>query len=153
MTAQERLDYLLEVISIPRDEPRLTNSALGELTSPEVAEQVFDLIKATTESYAIQYVVNGIDTSTSAWKARVDAINAPTPELESLKPIIRDWEVIRRPRWETLPGYATEPTLESVQAELDAARLINAKALFCERMTQSGDAAAVWSQAWSDAAQ
>ncbi|MCA9137253.1 MAG: hypothetical protein KDB00_10850 [Planctomycetales bacterium] len=39
---------------------------------------------------------------------------------------------------------------DAAQALLDN-RLINAKALFSERMTSDGDAAAVWSQAWTDA--
>lgn len=119
MNAQERLTELLEVVAVPSNRGRLTNSALGDLTSPEVAETIYDLIKASTESYAIQFVVGGIDTSTPAWKARVDAIQVNDPGLAQIKPMIRDWETMSQPRWQSL-GYDTEPTLESVQAEIDA---------------------------------
>jgi hypothetical protein len=116
MTPKERLEYLLETVTVSSGHGLLTNSALGDLTSPEVAEAVYDLIKAATESYAIQYVVSGIDTSTAAWKARVDGIKAP-PELDSVKALIRDWELSTKPRWK-IEGYQTEPLLVEIMTEL-----------------------------------
>ena len=55
-----------------------------------------------------------------------------------------------QPRW-ILEGYTVEPTLGYSQTEIDQARLVNAKALFSERMLVGIDAAAVWAQAWEDA--
>jgi hypothetical protein len=41
--------------------------------------------------------------------------------------------------------------MAEVQIEIDEQRLINAKALFSERMTVGGNAQSVWAQAWEDA--
>jgi hypothetical protein len=121
-TAAERRSQLAEIVTAPSGRGRLTNSAFGDLTTPEAANQLFQILKASAESYSIQYVVQGIDTSTDDWKERVDGIDATSiPGLAALKPIIRDWEIAQVTRWESLGGSGEIPNVETIQSIMDAA--------------------------------
>lgn len=168
MNAQERLTYLLEVVEIPTD--RMVT--LSDIESA-VGQQAYQLVRLTLD-YAAK---NPVDDTP---QAKLDAINlgdairamsgpvlslsAPARQLvidrlatnqvmpwpDQLRKAVKALGIRSLARWQTL-DYQSEPTLETVQAEMDAARLINAKALFAERMTIDGDASTTWTQAWTDA--
>jgi hypothetical protein len=158
MTAQERLDYLLATVSTQTNKQVIVADII-EAVGMQSARVVLGTLQAAAAqdpvlAAAYQALVTvGISLSGDDRQSMLDQLAVAGSWSNEVRDAVKALGVVTQARWETLPGYATEPTLESVQAEIDAARLINAKALFCERMTTSEDAAAVWSQAWSDAAQ
>ncbi len=151
MNAQERLDHLLEEVLIPSNRGRLTHAWVAENVSLAVADGVYTAINAVSAPTALRFVAGtGIDTTAGLWKQQAAAVAQAIPQLSPFLELLRDFELLKQRQWQ-VEGYAQAPTLEQIQAELNAARLINAKALFSERMTVNGDAAGVWSQAWEDA--
>ena len=169
MTAQERLAELLEVVETPtnalvtigsiRDSIGLTveqyglvrgtlETAIATLKAdadPAKRIQGIDLQDALSAMLA-----GGISLSGADRQSTIDLLAVFGQWPDAVRDALKGLGVRRQARWQ-IDGYESEPTLESVQAEIDAARLINAKALFSERMTVGGDADAVWSQTWTDA--
>ena len=123
-TAAERHAYISEMVSVPSGRPIFDKSNFGDETSPEAANMLYQLLKVTAESYALQFVNKGIDTSSTKWKERVDAIDASdNPGLLALKPLIRDWELRQVTRWVTLGGIGDLPSVEAIQAIIDMQNL------------------------------
>jgi hypothetical protein len=155
MTAQERLDYLLEQITTPTNRQVIVADIINAV-GLEACGLVLGTLQAAATNNPIlaaayqALVTVGISLSDDLRQSMIDqlAVAGSWPDLvrDSVKALGR----VTQPRWQ-IEGYADEPTLEQIQAEFDEQRLVNAKALFSERMTVNGDAAAVWMQAWEDA--
>jgi hypothetical protein len=120
MNAEQRLDYLLEVIPVPSGRGRLTHTWVAENIGLAVADQVYAEVKKVSEPTALRFATgDGIDTSAELWKTQAEVVAAQNHELVEHLEMLRDFESDMKPRWQK-EGYAEEPTLESVQAELDA---------------------------------
>jgi hypothetical protein len=155
MTAKQRLEYLLETQWVPTNKAVLF-ADITAIVGLEATALVVGTVKAASaqnplmDTILIAMSSVGLSLSTSERQGVIDMLAAagswPNEVRDAVKALGGTWQ----PRWQA-EGYAMEPTIESVQAEIDAARLINAKALFNERMTVGGDAESVWSQTWIDA--
>ena len=120
MTTQERLDYLLETATTPSNRGRLTHTWVAENISLTVADAVYSAVNAVSVPTALRYATgNGIDTSATLWKAQAEAVAASSELLSPHLETLRDFELLSVPRWQ-VEGYQSEPTLKSVQAEIDA---------------------------------
>lgn len=164
MNAQERLSYLLESVEVRNPEGWTVKKIIAAL-GPEAAGKLEVSLKVMADNRVpfTQTTLNalsqkdglGIDDDQSQQLIDQLAIYSQSlPEQLRWDPEfvadLKSLGVSNQPRW-LLEGYATEPTLEQIQSEIDESRLINAKALFSERMTVSGNASTVWDQAWEDA--
>jgi hypothetical protein len=155
MNAETRLAELLETQWVPTNKAVLF-ADITAVIGLEATALVVGTIKAASaqnplmDTILIAMSSVGLSLSTAERQGVVDMLAAagswPDEVRDAVKALGGTWQ----PRWQS-EGYESEPTIESVQAEIDVARLINAKALFNERMTVGGDASAVWSQAWIDA--
>jgi len=118
MNAEQRLDYLLEVIPVPSGRGRLTHTWVAENIGLAVADQVYAAIKEVSEPTALRFATgDGIDTSAELWKTQAEAVAEQNQELVEHLEMLRDFESDRKPRWQT-EGYAEEPTLQSVTAAI-----------------------------------
>lgn len=163
-TAAERLAYLLESVQVRNPEGWTVKKIIAAL-GPAIAGKLEVSLKVMADNRVpfTQTTLNalsqrdglGIDDDQS--QQLIDQLAIYSQAL----PIGLRWNaefvtdikslgVSLQPRW-LLVGYSAQPTLEQIQAEIDSVRLTNAKALFNERMTVSGDASTVWAQAWEDA--
>jgi hypothetical protein len=155
MTAQERLDYLLEQVTTNTNQQIIVADIINAV-GIEAGALVLGTLQAaaaTNPILAAAYqalVTVGISLSDDLRQGMIDQLALAGNWPNSVRDAVKALGRITQPRW-LLDGYTTEPTLEQIQAEIDASRLINAKALFAERMTVDGNAATVWAQAWEDA--
>jgi hypothetical protein len=155
MNAETRLAELLETQWAPTNKAVLF-ADITAVVGLEATALVVGTIKAASaqnplmDTIIIAMSTVGLSLSTAERQGVIDMLahagQWPDAARDAVKALGGTWQ----PRWQ-LAGYESEPTLATVQAEIDAARLINAKALFNERMTIGGDASSVWSQAWIDA--
>lgn len=123
MTAEQRLAYLLEVVSTPSNRGRLTHAWIAENVSLAVADGVYAAINAVSVPTAMRYTTgNGIDTTAALWKLQATAVAQSNESLSPHLDLLRDFESVRKPRWE-IEGYATAPTLEQIQLSIDKDRL------------------------------
>ncbi|MFO0383236.1 MAG: hypothetical protein ACK506_16155 [Pirellula sp.] len=164
MTAAQRLAYLLESVEVRNPEGWTIKKIIAAL-GPAIAGKLEVSLKVMADNRVpfTQTTLNalsqkdglGIDDDQS--QALIDQLATYSQSL----PVELQWDanfvsdlkslgVSMQPRW-ILEGYTVEPTLGYIQSEIDQARLVNAKALFSERMLVGIDAAAVWAQAWEDA--
>ena len=155
MNAQQRLDYLLETVTTNTNRQIIVADIIAAV-GLEASGLVLGTLQAAAASNPIlaaayqALVTVGISLSDDLRQGMIDqlAVAGSWPNIvrDSVKALGR----VIQPRW-VVEGYDEEPTLEQIQAEIDEARLINAKALFSERMTVSGNASTVWADAWEDA--
>jgi hypothetical protein len=155
MTAQERLAYLLESEWVATNKSVLF-ADITEVIGLEATALVVGTIKAASaanplmETILIAMSTVGLSLSTAERQSVIDSLAVAGQWPDAVRDAVKALGGVDRPRWQS-EGYESEPTIEIVQAEIDTARLINAKALFAERMVIDGDADAVWLQAWIDA--
>jgi len=117
MTPEERLAYLLEVVAIPSNRGRLTHSWVAENVSLAAADAVYAAINSVSQPTALRYSVgNGIDTSAALWKQQAEAVAESDESLRPYLESLRDFELIRMPRWQS-EGYESEPTLADIEQE------------------------------------
>ena len=132
MTPEQRLAHLLEVAPSPSNRGRLTHAWVSENVSLAVADGVYAAINAVSVPTALRYVTGilgsgqGIDTTAALWKTQAAAVADSDESLAPHLVLLRDFELIYRPRWQT-EGYESQPTLESVTAEIAAETLADQK--------------------------
>lgn len=154
-TAAERLAYLLESVTTPTHRQIIVADIINAV-GVEAGGLVLGTLKAASDvdpilAAAYQALVTvGISLSDDLRQGMIDQLAVAGNWPNSVRDAVKALGRVTQPRWQ-VEGYATEPTIEQIQAEIDASRLINAKALFNERMTVSGNATTVWAQAWEDA--
>ena len=118
-TAEQLHTYLLASEQVPSGRGRLTHAWVAENIGMSVADAVYAAIDSVSPPTALRYNVgNGIDTTAEFWKQQASAVAVAAPALAPYLETLRDFEFTTRPRWQAL-GYETEPTIESVQSELD----------------------------------
>lgn len=154
MTAQEHLAFLLETVETKKPDSWATGArGLRDFgPGPNAWDGMLDKLRDLGFGSVARQAEIGMDYADEKTQQMLDQLGVVagdvfTPERIA---ILRSWGLSSAPRWQLL-GYRTEPTLQDVQAKINESRLINAKALFSERMTIEGDASAIWSQAWDDA--
>ncbi len=165
MNAETRLAELLETVWVPTNKAITLSEIRGALTV-----EAYALVRLTLEAAmvpaddSIEAKLIAAEMTDAIGAMRTVGLSLSSPDRQAVVDLLAfrgQWPDAMRdavkalggthkPRWQ-VEGYATEPTLEDVQAKIDEARLINAKALFNERMTVGGNAGEVWSQAWTDA--
>ena len=127
MTPEQRLAHLLEVAPSPSNRGRLTHAWVTENVSLAVADGVYEAVNAVSAPTALRYVTgNGINTTAALWKTQAAAVADSDESLAPHLVLLRDFELIYRPRWQT-EGYELQPTLESVTAEIAAETLADQK--------------------------
>jgi hypothetical protein len=155
MTAQQRLDYLLESVTTLTNRQVIVADIINAV-GVEAGVLVLGTLQAaaaTNPILAAAYqalVTVGISLSDDLRQGMIDQLAVAGSWPNSVRDAVKGLGRVVQPRW-MVEGYDTEPTLEQIQSEIDAARLINAKALFNERMAVGGNASTVWAQAWEDA--
>lgn len=133
MTAQERLDYLLETVATPTN-TLVTIGVLRETLSTAEYGQVLatfaaaktpassdfaDVVAAAEmESSFIAMSGPGLLFSSETRQATIDQLAAAGGWSDETRDTIKDLGYSSAQRWES-EGYETEPTIEQVQAELD----------------------------------
>lgn len=110
------------------------------------------LVSAGLAGVAARFASTGLDAADPQWTQMAEALR---PGLVAAG---FDDATIDQVKWLGYKSYTLweDPLTEAEAAAgrqelLDAYRLTNAIALFAERMTVDGNAAAVWNQAWADA--
>lgn len=155
MTAQERLDFLLETVTTNTNRQIIVADIINAV-GVEAGGLVLGTLQAASQTNPIlasayqALVTVGISLSDDLRQGMIDQLAVAGNWPNSVRDAVKALGRITQPRWQR-EGYATEPTLEQIQSEIDDQRLINAKALFNERMTVGGNAQTVWAQAWEDA--
>lgn len=155
MTAAERLAYLLESVTTPTNRQIIVADIINAV-GVEAGGLVLGTLQAASASNPIlsaayqALVTVGISLSDDLRQGMIDQLAVAGNWPNSVRDAVKALGRVTQPRWQ-IENYQSQPTLEQIQAEIDASRLINAKALFSERMTVGGDAQTVWAQAWEDA--
>jgi hypothetical protein len=170
MNAQERFDYLNETVQVRNQTGWTVKKILKQSNLPaEVAVMVAGKLESSLAAMASGFVPftqttlnalsqeSGLAIDDDVSQSLIDQLAIYSQSLpEPLRwdaefvAIVKSLGVENKPRWQ-VDGYESQPTMAEVQIEIDEQRLINAKALFSERMTVGGNAQSVWAQAWEDA--
>ena len=151
MSAAELLTAITEIRRSSKTDPRYNIQDIAREFSMTEGEAIFAALSAVAPGMSQAFTGQGIDASNPQWLAMADQLIAgPLSGLDS-----ETQQALKYVGFDSAKLY-DQPVTESEvatakQAIIDDNRLINAKALFSDRMTVGGDAAAVWSQAWTDA--
>ena len=125
MNAQERLAYLLESEWVATNKSVLF-ADITEVIGLEATALVVGTIKAAStanplmETILIAMSTVGLSLSTAERQSVIDALAVAGQWPDSVRDAVKALGGVDRPRWVTA-GYESEPTLESVQAEIDTA--------------------------------
>lgn len=127
MTAQSRLDHLLAPAAIPLD----TLITVGHITDA-VGMDASRLVVGTVQAGAAQdpllaaamhsLYTTGMMLSPPERQAMIDQLALAGEWPDSVRDAVKALGIDNRPRWQ-VEGRAEEPTIESVQAEIDAEEL------------------------------
>lgn len=141
MTAQERLDYLLEVVEQPITQPRYMSeirTAVGDAwpmvrltlesaktVDPQTPPQ--QLIQAQIVAADISDAINALTTTGMRLdgedrQSMIDDLAAGGQWPDQVRDAVKALGVVRSPRWQ-IEGYESEPTLQQIAIDLDKARL------------------------------
>ena len=155
MNAQQRLSYLLESVTTHTNRQIIVADIIAAV-GVDAGGLVLGTLQAASQTNPIlaaayqALVTVGISLSDDLRQGMIDQLAVAGNWPSSVRDAVKRLGRVTQPRWQ-LEGYTVEPTLGYIQSEIDQARLVNAKALFSERMLVGIDAAAVWAQAWEDA--
>lgn len=155
MNAQQRLDYLLESVTTLTNRQVIVADIINAVgvDAGGLVLGTLQAAAATNPILAAAYqalVTVGISLSDDLRQGMIDQLAVAGSWPNSVRDAVKALGRVTQPRWQ-LEGYPSQPTLSQIQAEIDAVRLVNAKALFSERMAVGGNAESVWAQAWEDA--
>lgn len=127
MTAQSRLDHLLAPAGIPQD----TLITVGHITDA-VGMDAARLVAGTVQAGASQdpllaaamhaLYTTGMLLSPPDRQDMIDQLALAGEWSDEVRDAIKSLGIDNRPRWQ-VEGRAEEPTIESVQAEIDAEEL------------------------------
>lgn len=121
-TAEQLHAYLLEVETVPNSQT-ITTASLLENLGPDSARVVLGSMQAAATSDPIvgaayqALVTVGITLHQPDRLAMIAALAAAAGWPPELTAAVKALGVTTRPRWQSL-GYATEPTLQTIEAEL-----------------------------------
>lgn len=124
MTAEERLAWLLESEWVPTNRQVLV-ADITAVIGLEATALVVGTMKAAAatnplmDTIIIAMSTNGLSLSTPERQAIIDSLATAGQWPDAIRDAIKALGGVWRPRWQSA-GYAAEPTLETVQAELDA---------------------------------
>ena len=155
MTAQERLDFLLEPVTTNTNRQIIVADIINAIGA-EAGGLVLGTLQAASASNPIlaaayqALVTVGISLSDDLRQGMIDQLVVEGEWPNSVRDAVKALGRVTQPRWRA-EGYQSQPTLSQIQSEMDEQRLINAKALFSERMNVGGNSQTVWAQAWEDA--
>ena len=155
MNAQQRLDYLLEPVTTLTNRQIIVADIINAV-GVEAGGLVIGTLQAASQTNPIlaaayqALVTVGISLSDDLRQGMIDQLAVAGNWPSSVRDAVKALGRVTQPRW-MIEGYQSQPTLAQIQSEINEQRLINAKALFSERMTVGGNAATVWAQAWEDA--
>ena len=128
MNTQERLDYLLESEWVATNKSVLF-ADITEVIGLEATALVVGTIKAASaanplmETILIAMSTVGLSLSTQERQSVIDSLAVAGQWPDSVRDAVKALGGVNRPRWVTA-GYASVPTLESVQAEIDAEQTV-----------------------------
>ncbi len=122
MSAQERLDYLLEVVETPTNQ-LVTVAAIVSAVGLDAGRLVVGTIQAgaaqdpilAASLQALSTV--GMSLSSADRQMLIDELAAAGQWPDSVRDAVKALGVVRQPRWQ-IEGYLSEPTLEQVALEL-----------------------------------
>jgi len=141
MNAEERFSYLLESVWTPTNRGvvlrdvyaaageheglvaltlrRVKNPILSDEMSDSERNQVEVLAEQVSQACVAMSTVGGLSLSDEKSQSLIDVLaqigDWPDVVRDAVKALGGVWQA----RWKTIPSYAAEPTLESVQAEID----------------------------------
>jgi len=133
MNAQERLDYLLAedwvptnaLVTIGTIKAALPEESYGLVLATfavakiPASNSIADIAKAAeTESSFIAMSGDGLNLSSPERQAVIDALATAGSWPDAVRDAVKALGGVWRPRWQS-EGYATQPTLQSVQAEIN----------------------------------
>lgn len=154
---------LTEVNRIPKPETQRVWSIAGiaKLFGIAVAETIYGALnrpvaEGGAPGIAARFAATGLDATDPQWLATADALIAgPLADMDAETQQALKW--IGHNETVLWTDALTEKQVsDAMQSILDESRMVNATALFTERMILAGDsskkaAAEVWDQAWIDA--
>jgi hypothetical protein len=125
MNAEERLAYLLESAWVPTNATITVSEIVGAVGSLDAARLVVGTLQAGASqdpilaaSYQALSTV-GMSLSGADRQELIDQLAIAGQWPDAVRDAVKALGGTNRPRWQ-IEGYAAEPTLESVQVELDA---------------------------------
>lgn len=131
MNAQERLDYLLETVHTPTGR-QLQVADLIATVGVEGCGLVLGTLQAASQANPVlaaayqALVTVGISLSDDLRQGMIDQLSAAGKWPDELRDAVKALGVTKHARWQT-EGYASEPTLEQIQAEIGAAAFKESK--------------------------
>lgn len=123
-TAQERLNYLLGTEFVPTNK-QVVFADVTAVVGLEATALVVGTMKAASatnplmDTIIIAMSTNGLSLSSTERRAVIDQLATAGKWPDEVREAIKALGGIEQPRWQ-IEGYTQEPTLESIQAELDA---------------------------------
>jgi len=129
MTAQERLDYLLEQVTTNTNRQIIVADIINAvgIEAGALVLGTLQAASATNPILAAAYqalVTVGISLSDDLRQGMIDQLAVAGSWPNSVRDAVKALGRITQPRWQ-IEGYATEPTLEQITLELDKQRLRN----------------------------
>jgi hypothetical protein len=131
MNAQERLDYLLESVFVPTNKTITVSEIVGTV-GMDAGRLVVGTIQAgasqdpiLASSYQALSTV-GMSLSGMDRQGLIDALAAGGRWPDAVRDAVKALGGVWRPRWQ-VEGLQAEPTLEAVQAEIDAEAMAEKK--------------------------
>lgn len=132
MTNEERLAYLLEIVETPTN-ALVTIGGIREALTPEAYGMVLatfavakipqskDLVAiaqaAEMEASFIAMSGGGLSLSSSTRQAIIDTLAVAGSWPNPVRDAVKALGVTRRARWQTLPEYSAQPTIQTMMIE------------------------------------
>lgn len=101
---------------------RIKNPVITEEMTPEQVAELQVMAERMQQACSTMVQPTGLDLSPPARQAMVDMLAAAGQWPDSVRDAVKALGGVYRPRWQAY-GYESEPTLLSVQAEIDAENL------------------------------
>jgi len=124
MNAKERLDYLLESVFVPTNATITVSEIVAAVGGMDAARLVVGTLQAgaaqdpiLAASYQALSTV-GMSLSVQDRQALIDQLAVAGQWPDVVRDAVKALGGVSRPRWQ-IEGYAIEPTLQSIQAEID----------------------------------
>jgi hypothetical protein len=131
MNAEQKLQYLLETVVTRKPADASKNDTAWATGArglrdfdpgPEGWDGMLAAIRELGYGSVADQLVNGMDFGDPKTQQMILQLGQVKPEVFTAERVVilQSWGQISQPRWQ-VEGYAAEPTLESVQEELDRA--------------------------------
>ena len=127
MTAQERLDFLLEPVTTNTNRQIIVADIMTAV-GVDAGRLVLGTLKAASEADPIlaaayqALVTVGISLSDDLRQGMIDQLAVAGQWPNSVRDAVKALGRVTQPRWAT-QGYQSQPTLQQIQTELDKDRL------------------------------